>query len=193
MKKILFVLSFMLVFPIMTSAHTTVSVSTPSAGQVITEKLREMTVEFAEEIENQGDLTLVNEQEEIEIDAISIGEKKISGTLPSPLENGSYTLTWKVASKDGHLLTGQIPFTVSIPEIVNDDEDAVQDEVGQASETAETNKSNQKTPVNENTNLENKEKSETVEDNGSLIFTISVIALVILLVLGIFIILRKKR
>jgi methionine-rich copper-binding protein CopC len=193
MKKILFILSFMLVFPIMTSAHTTVSVSTPSAGQVITEKLREMTVEFAGEIENQGDLTLVNEQEEIEIDAISFEENKISGSLPSPPENGSYTLTWKVASKDGHLLTGQIPFTVSIPEIVNDDEDAVQDEVGQTSETEETNKSNQETPVNENTNLANKEKSETIEDNGSLIFTISLIVLVILLVLGIFIILRKKR
>jgi methionine-rich copper-binding protein CopC len=193
MKKILFFLSFMLVFPIITSAHTTVSVSTPSAGQVITEELREMTVEFAGEIENQGDLTLVNEQEEIEIDAISIEEKRISGTLPSPLENGSYTLTWKVAAKDGHLLTGQIPFTVAIPEILNDDEDAVQDEVRQATETEETNNSNQETPVNENTNLENKEKSETVEDNASLVFTISVITLVILLALGIFIILRKKR
>lgn len=190
MKKILFLLSFMLMFPLITSAHTTVSVSTPSPDQVITEDLREVTVEFAGEIENQGDLTLVNEkQEKIEIDALSIEGKKISGTLPSPLENGSYTLTWKAVAKDGHLLTGQIPFTVSMPESTNNDKEEVKQEAG----TEAANNNNQEKTIKEETDLEDKTETETAADNQSLIPTISIIVLIILLALGIFTIFRKKR
>src|SRR5688500_8698631 len=113
MKKIISIICILLAFPIIASAHTTISTSTPSEGEVITEPFNELSVEFAGSIEDQSTLKLVREQEEIEIDSILIEEKKMTGSLASPLENGNYTLTWKVASKDGHVLKGDIPFTVN--------------------------------------------------------------------------------
>lgn len=185
MKKIIFIISLFFVFPSIISAHTTISTSTPSEGEVITEKLHELTVEFAGGIENQSTLTLVNEQEEIAFDTISREEKKMTGSLTSPLKNGNYVLTWKVASKDGHILTGDIQFTVDLPEVV--DEEKAQVETGQAAEPEE-NIENEK-PIIDNEHLE----TETVKNNRSLISTLSVIALVVLLAFGIWILLRKKR
>jgi copper resistance protein C len=189
MKKIIFIICILLAFPIIASAHTTISTSTPSEGEVITESLNELSVEFAGSIEDQSTLTLVHEQEEIEIDTILIEEKKITGSLASPLENGNYTLTWKVASKDGHVMTGDIIFTVNIPDIVN--EEKVQEDTGQAAETEE-----QIVQEKEETTVEEevaKAKSDTLENKSSLVSTVSVIVLVILLALGIWILLRKKR
>lgn len=188
MKKIIFIICILLAYPIIASAHTTISTSTPNEGEVITEALNELSVEFAGSIEDQSTLTLVHEQEEIEIDTILIEEKKITGSLASPLENGNYTLTWKVASKDGHVLTGDIPFTVDIPDIVN--EEKVQEDTGHAAETEE-----QVVQEKEETTVEKEEvaKTNTLEDKSSLVSTVSVIVLVILLALGIWILLRKKR
>jgi methionine-rich copper-binding protein CopC len=184
MKKILFIISFLIAFPIIASAHTTVSTSTPSKGDIIKEELRELTVEFAGEIENQGTLTLVMGQEEIEFDTISIEENKITGLLPSPLENGSYTLTWKVASRDGHVLTGDIPFSVDLPKV----------DAGKAAETNENVGNKKVTPANDNAKAETEQKTtETVKDNRLLISTLSVFVLVVLLAIGIWILLRKKR
>ncbi|MGM0873259.1 MAG: copper resistance CopC family protein [Bacillota bacterium] len=190
MKKIIFIICILLAFPIIASAHTTVSTSTPSEGEVITEELSELSVEFAGSIENQSTLTLVHEQEEIEMDSISIEEKKMIGSLASPLENGNYTLTWKVASKDGHVLTGDILFTVSIPDVVTEEE--VQEDAGQVAETEERVGQETAETTVEKEELA-KDESDTLLDNSSLVSMVSVIVLVILLALGIWILLRKKR
>jgi methionine-rich copper-binding protein CopC len=187
MKKFLFIICLILACPIYASAHTTVSASNPSAGEIITEEISELKVEFAGAIENQGSLTLVKEQEEIKLDS-SVNDKQIIGTLTTPLENGNYLLTWKVASTDGHVLTGDIPFTVNIPDTEIDEE--VQDETEQVDKTKENIEKND-AAVEEKAEIE--AASETVKDNSSLFSSISVIVLVVLLAFGIWILLRKKR
>jgi methionine-rich copper-binding protein CopC len=187
MKKFLFIICLILACPIYASAHTTVSSSNPDEGEIITEEIRELKVEFAGAIENQGTLTLVKEQEEIKLDS-SVNDKQIIGSLTAPLENGNYLLTWKVASTDGHILTGDIPFTVNIPDPQIEEE--IQDETEQVEKTNENTEKNN-AAVEENADTE--AASETVKDKSSLFSTISVIVLVILLAFGIWILLRKKR
>ncbi|OAS86762.1 MULTISPECIES: copper resistance CopC family protein [Metabacillus] len=188
MKKFLFIICLILVCPIYASAHTTVSSSNPNEGETITEEIRELKVEFAGAIENQSTLTLVKEQEAIKIDSISVIDQQIIGSLTAPLENGNYLLTWKVASTDGHVLTGDIPFTVDIPDAEIEKE--VQEETEQVDKTKENMEKNDAV-VEEKAEIE--AAPETVKDNSSLISTISVIILVILLAFGIWILLRKKR
>lgn len=171
MKGLFIILSLLLMFPVVTSAHTTVLSSIPTKGEEITGEVREFTIEFSSEIENQGSLTLVSDKKEIKLDTILIEAKKITGSLPTPLKNGNYTLTWKIAAKDGHMLTGDIPFSV------NTTEEAVEKE---------------SIPIKNSENIQEL-KTKTVKDNRTPISTISVIILVILLALGIWILIRKKR
>lgn len=189
MKKIMMLTWLFLAIPFVTLAHTTVSNSNPSEGEVITEELSELSVEFAGQIENQGSLTLIHDQEEIRLENISIEEKKISGDVPSPLENGSYTLTWKIASTDGHLMTGDIPFTINNPEV--EKEENVQENSDTTVDTEE--KSDQENTVQkEDKQIDTKQVGKTEKDNSSLISMISIIVLIILLAAGLWILFRKK-
>ncbi|QGQ46445.1 copper resistance protein CopC [Metabacillus sediminilitoris] len=189
MKKIMMLTWLFLAIPFVTLAHTTVSNSNPNEGEIITEELSELSVEFAGQIENQGSLTLIHDQEEIPLEHISIEEKKISGDVSSPLENGSYTLIWKIASTDGHLMTGDIPFTINKPEAETGEN--VQKNTDTTGDTEE--KSDQENTVQkEDKQIDTKQEGETEKDNSSLISLISIIVLVILLAAGLWILFRKK-
>ena len=185
LKKIILILSLLITFPIITSAHTTVSQSTPETDEVVTEQLNEIIVEFAGEIENKGTLTLVKGTEEIKIDSLTFAPQQMKGALTTPLKNGSYQLIWKTASKDGHILDGEIPFTVNIPEA---EEKALEDP---PQSEPENNIEENELQVEDNTDV--KKENETVKTNSSTISTVAVIVLVILLAFGIWILLRKKR
>lgn len=185
MRNAVIILWVLLTIPLGVSAHTTVKNSTPTEGEVITMELSELSVEFAGTIEDQSTMTLTKENEAQSFETISVEGKKLIGTLTTPLPNGSYTLTWKVAAKDGHIITGDISFTVSIPKTeVAPKEETVNDDVEVETEAEET-------PVTE----EKKEEvsKETEGKNSSPFSTISVIVLIILLSGGIWILFRKKR
>ncbi|KKI93993.1 hypothetical protein WQ54_00130 [Bacillus sp. SA1-12] len=185
MKKIIFILGLILTMPIIASAHTTLTSSTPSEGDTITEELSELKVEFAGEIENQSTLTLMKDQQNIQFDSITVGDKQVVGTLAKPLEDGNYTLTWKIASTDGHVLSGDISFSVDLPEEEN--QEITPEESDQTSDSQE----NKAELAYENTKVDT--ATEEVTDNSSIISTISIIVLVILLLVGVWILLRKKR
>lgn len=185
LKKIILIISLLITFPVITSAHTTVSQSTPGKDEVVTEQLNEIIVDFAGEIENKGTLSLVKGNEKFKIESLTFAPKQMKGSLTTPLENGSYQIVWNTASKDGHILDGEIPFTVNIPETKeNQLKDPPQSE-------AENNIEKQKVQVEDNTDV--KLKEETVKTSNSTISTVSVFVLVILLAFGIWILLRKKR
>ncbi|WP_226668309.1 copper resistance protein CopC [Metabacillus litoralis] len=183
--------------PTISSAHTTITSSTPSEGEVITTDLSELSVEFAEVIEKQSTLLLTKESAEIAFDSILVNDNKIIGTLASPLENGTYTLTWKIAAKDGHAISGDIPFTVEIlTEKEEESDEANTYDVEKAEAEANTDTDTATESINEGSAVSKTEKveNEAVEENSeSLLPTISVIVLVVLLSVGILLIMRKKR
>jgi len=193
MKKIILLISVLWMLPLMVSAHTTLSNSTPAEGEVITEEITEVKVEFAGEIEKQSTLVLMQNNEEISFDSITVNEKGLIGTVATPLSNGNYILTWKIAAKDGHAMTGDIPFSVDIPK---------------TEELPSTNTENSEEKESENETSEKdveQAEDETIEEpqkdvtnsneqsNNSTFATLSVIVLILLLSGGIWVLFRKKR
>lgn len=116
MKKLVLMLClFTFMIPNLASAHTGLKSSNPSEGEVIKEELKEITLQFETEIENLSTMKVIKEDgTEIELDSVTIEEKAMSGLLPNSIENGSYTIDWKIIGTDGHPIEGKIPFNVQI-------------------------------------------------------------------------------
>ncbi|UGB32284.1 copper resistance CopC family protein [Metabacillus sp. B2-18] len=189
-------LSLLLIFPLAVSAHTTVKTSTPTEGEEITQELTELFIEFAGEIEDQSTLTLTKENEEQSFDTVTVQGSKLIGTLNSPLTNGSYVLSWKIAAKDGHILTGEIPFTVNLP--ATEESNTTNGESDKEAEAPSVEGSNQNDNEKASSVEEEQASPETetsVEEttNNSSFVTISVIILIIILISGVWILFRKKR
>jgi copper resistance protein C len=111
-KKLLFLFICTLVMlPTIASAHTELTSSNPAKGQVVTEDLTEILLTFAGKIESLSTMKLMRDGQEIPLH-VDLQEKQMKSTLSNPLENGSYTIDWRIAGEDGHLITGEIPFTV---------------------------------------------------------------------------------
>jgi copper resistance protein C len=201
MKKItLLILSLLLIFPFAVSAHTTVISSTPSEGEEITQELTELIIEFAGEIEDQSTMTLTKENEEQSFDTVTVQGSKLIGTFKSPLTNGSYVLSWQIAAKDGHILNGEIPFTVNLPateesKATNEESDTLIDKEAEAPSDEESNQDdNEETSSVEEEQASPKTETSTEETtNNSSFVTISVIILILLLIGGVWILFRKKR
>jgi copper resistance protein C len=114
MKKLLLMLClFTFMVPTFTSAHTGLESSNPSEGEVVKEELKEITLQYKTEIENLSTMKIVKDDgQEVKLDSVIIQEKTMSGILSQSLENGSYTVDWKIIGTDGHPIEGQIPFSV---------------------------------------------------------------------------------
>jgi copper resistance protein C len=129
MKKLLSMLFLLtLMFPTITSAHTGLESSNPADGEVVKEELKEITLQYKTEIENLSTMKIVKEDgQEVKLDSVIIQDKTMSGVLSRSLENGSYTIQWKIIGTDGHPIEGDIPFSVQaeqkeevIPPAAND-------------------------------------------------------------------------
>ncbi|WP_273130748.1 copper resistance CopC family protein [Bacillus weihaiensis] len=204
MKKLFVMLCLLCLAPFVAHAHTTISSSTPGTDEVVTTPLAEYVVEFAAEIEKQSTMSIESNSGEIKFEDIVVEDKKILGQLNTPLENGEYTLVWKIAAKDGHIITGDIPFTVSLPKEVEEEEpdtaseenaelDTEQDEV-QTDEPETLNKEEAQTeqPDLNNESNETEIENETTQENGNTSILI-IIFLILLLGAGMLFLFRKKR
>ena len=58
-----------------------------------------------------------DDKSEIAIGATSIdaGEKSMTASIAKPLAPGAYVIRWRGAGDDGHVMTGQVPFTIAPP------------------------------------------------------------------------------
>jgi methionine-rich copper-binding protein CopC len=56
-----------------------------------------------------------DDKSEIAIGATSIdaGEKSLTAAITKPLAAGSYVIRWRGAGDDGHVMSGQVPFTIA--------------------------------------------------------------------------------
>ncbi|MFD4707341.1 copper resistance protein CopC [Gottfriedia sp. NPDC058432] len=120
MKKGLSIIILLLfLFPTMASAHTKLVSSNPSNGQVITEPIKQITLEFEEALEQLGTIKLFKAGTTTAVTNVSIKGNKLIADLPNGIENGDYKVEWKVVSEDGHPVTGQIPFKVQLKQVEN--------------------------------------------------------------------------
>ncbi|SOC11464.1 hypothetical protein SAMN05880501_106163 [Ureibacillus xyleni] len=116
MKKVfLFSFIFFLTFIGNVLAHTGLESSSPQQGEVVEEDLKQIQLTFETKIEHGSSFTLQNTTgETIEVDNIKVVDHQLIGDLPTPLQNDDYIINWNIIGADGHLIDGEVSFSVNV-------------------------------------------------------------------------------
>jgi methionine-rich copper-binding protein CopC len=96
-------------------AHLAVRKSLPEKGATVTASPTSVQVWFTQEPEmEKSGLTLTGPNGVVALGPVTAGpERSLVATVTGTLASGAYTLAWKTAGDDGHVLTGTIPFSVA--------------------------------------------------------------------------------
>jgi methionine-rich copper-binding protein CopC/putative copper export protein len=113
------ILIFSLGFLSNASAHAEIVSSNPASGSVLVEGPDSITLSWSEEITTEAsqirviDSFGVAQSSELELSVIEDRTTAVL-TLSERLPAGNWSITWKIVSADGHLVSGLIPFTVGV-------------------------------------------------------------------------------
>ena len=114
MKKLcLFLFSLLFLFSSSVSAHTGLESSSPADGETITEPLQNISLIFETAIEKGSSFTLSSDSGEVPVQNITVADNVLNGSSAEPLENGTYTVNWRIIGEDGHVIEGTYGFMVS--------------------------------------------------------------------------------
>jgi copper resistance protein C len=182
LKKLLFftILTFIFV-PSNANAHTSLTSSNPADGQVVNENLTELLLVFEGEIESLSTMKLLKDGQEVPLN-LELQEKQMIGTVSTPLDNGSYVIEWNIAGEDGHLITGEIPFTVQLD----------QGEQEQTTETKEPTPDQEETKTDNQAKTENTNAQNNNQSSNPIVIIVAAIAVLILGV-GVYMLFGRKR
>ncbi|HWK21855.1 MAG TPA: copper resistance CopC family protein [Ureibacillus sp.] len=184
-KFLIFSALFLFSFANYAYAHTHLESSSPQNGEVLIEQLKEITLTFEGKIEQSSTFTLQNENnEEMEVDSISVSENKLTGSLSDPLENGEYLIDWSIIGADGHVIEGEIPFTVDVP-VTETNDDAKEDIVNIEVNTRDTKET-------ESTVKQEQVDNELTENKSSYL-TPTLIGVLVLIIVGSFLFIAKRK
>lgn len=150
------------------SAHTGLTSSSPADGEIVAEDVHEIVLEFNSKIESTSTVKVFNEnEEEIIVSNTQTSDKKMTGAFMSPLENGTYTVNWKIIGSDGHPIEGTYSF------VVNQEESSTPVD---SEETPKTPKTSEvpAVPV-ENTNEQPIEEASRIASNDVLVVILIVL------------------
>ena len=124
-------LAILLVLPIAANAHSPLASSSPQNGETLDEPPTEIFMEFklpAKLI--KVDLTKQSDKQRKNLlgrlfgggddgESVPLGtsflmtiDKRQVIPLPSPLQDGSYSLTWRAMGEDGHVVKGELTFNI---------------------------------------------------------------------------------
>ena len=121
MKRIMSAtLILLFAFATTVSAHTGLTSSSPAEAEVVAEDIHEVVLEFNSKIESMSTVKVFNEhEEEIIISTIQVNDNVMTGAFMSPLDNGTYTVDWRIIGADGHPIQGGYSFVVSQEETID--------------------------------------------------------------------------
>ncbi len=96
------------------SAHMAYSKSVPEKDVTLTESPDHLQVWFTQDPEPAiSQLSLEGPAGEVSLGKTTVGdEKSIVAEVPTALGPGSYTVSWRSAGDDGHVLRGDFAFTI---------------------------------------------------------------------------------
>lgn len=188
-KFLIFSFIFLISFANSAFAHTHLESSSPQSGEVLTGQLNAITLTFEGKIEQSSSFTLQKvDGEAIPVDNIAVSENVLTGSLSTLLENGEYLISWNIIGADGHVMDGDVPFTVDmpVPEANGDMENnPAVEEVTDAELIMDTDETD-KAAEEEQTN------NETTEDTPAYLVP-SLIGVLLLIVIGSFLFIAKRK
>ena len=96
------------------TAHMAVERTMPEAGAVLSESPQQIRIWFTQAPDPAiSRLTLEGANGEVALGGTQVQEdKSLMAMLPSKLEAGTYTVSWRTAGDDGHTQRGDFAFTV---------------------------------------------------------------------------------
>ncbi|MGG0720540.1 copper resistance protein CopC [Robertmurraya massiliosenegalensis] len=169
-------------------AHSHLEGSNPADGEVVTEALSEIVLDFEGDIEQGSfvDVTTTDGQA-VELQETEIVEHTLTATVAEPFANGEYQVSWSILSADGHSLEGEFSFTVDAPVSENVNEES--EEPVESTEENEDIEAHEQTVENEESaNSENGE-----EEESSSMILIFVVLFVVLVAGGVIYFTRRKK
>ncbi len=193
MKRILFII--ILVMSIINSAslveaHTLLESSIPADGEIVTKEIDEITLHFATKVETLKNVEVLDvNQKSINIEESILNEDEVLLKFATPLENGEYNVSWGIIGIDGHLVNGNVSFSIQIPQELKDNvvnNESTKDELKSTNATEIEDESTELTTVNENELI-------TTDDKQSYPLNWIIMGLLIALGIGIYTAIRKKN
>ena len=119
MKKVIYAtLVLLFTFSSTGFAHTALTSTSPADGEEVTEDIYEIVLEFNTKVETISTVKVFNQnKEEIIVGSTQVSDNVMTGGFMSPLDNGTYTVEWKIIGADGHPIRGTYSFIVSQDEL----------------------------------------------------------------------------
>jgi len=165
-------------------AHSHLEGSNPADGEVITEALSEIVLDFDGEIEQGSfiDVTTADGQA-VELQETAIVENTLTATVAEPFANGEYEVSWSIISADGHALEGEFSFAVDAPVSESTEEPSVTSEENDEVETSEQTTESQESGASDN----------DAEEESSSMTIIFVVLILVLAAGGVVYFSRRKK
>ncbi len=99
-------------------AHSELTDSNPTDGQVVKKALDEVSITFSGKIEKGSDITVTDSKgKEVESTDLTIHNTEMTASFDKPLANDDYQVDWNVLSADGHPVEGTYSFSVDAKEV----------------------------------------------------------------------------
>lgn len=99
-------------------AHSELTDSNPTDGQVVKKALDEVSITFSGKIEKGSDITVTDSKgKEVESNDLTINNTEMTASFDKPLANDDYQVDWNVLSADGHPVEGTYSFSVDAKEV----------------------------------------------------------------------------
>ena len=106
------------------SAHDHLVSSSPEADAVLSEAPAEITLVYSAELTSAGATVLITDEEGTDwanSEPVITGDT-VTVAVQDHIASGAYVVQWRVVSSDGHPITGEVPFTIDLPEITPESE-----------------------------------------------------------------------
>lgn len=163
-------------------AHSHIEGSNPADGDVVTEPLKEIVLEFDGKIEQGSYIDVTTTKgKAIELQKLTIGEGTLTGTIAEPLPNDEYRVNWSIISADGHPLEGEFAFKVNVP--VPESVEEKTEEPSVTTKSTEQSTEDQEKAVS----------TDEVKKESSSMTVILVVLLAIIVAGGFFLLTKRKK
>jgi|SRR5690606_4099856 len=186
MRKVaILLILFISLVPFTVMAHTTLTESNPSEGEVLSTQPENIELEFGTVIEEGSSMTLSGPEASIELGEITVSDNIMTGEVTNELPNGQYIIDWKIIGEDGHPIEGQILFGVDV--------EAPQEEVAEEPAEEEPAIEEESDETAENETAEAAETAQSEEENSNVWVTVLIVAAIILVAAGMVKLMKNKR
>lgn len=192
MKKTLLLLSAFLVLPMTAQAHSVLEASTPADGEVVTEQLETIALDFSAGIEQGSTMSMTVDGETVDFSEVAVMDDQLIGTPAQELLDGSYVVEYAVLSEDGHPIEGTTSFELEagVTEQASAEAEDQEAEQQAADEAAADESEVVETEATEEAAAS--EQAAPAEESGSNV-TLIIAGLAIVLLIGAVVVMRKKR